>query len=95
MKIEMDTEAANALIADGSMRKAMKAMFDQLKPEAAYFAPTHGQRSGYIVFDLEDPSQLPAITEPLFQGPHAKVSFTPVMNFEDLQKGLDAVEAKK
>jgi hypothetical protein len=90
LKVQMDTEASNKMAADGSMQKVMQAMFDQLKPEAAYFSPEDGHRSAYIVFDMQDPSQMPVITEPLFQGPHAKVSFSPVMNFEDLQKGLEA-----
>jgi hypothetical protein len=35
-----------------------------LKPEAAYFfADDSGQRSGSIVFDMADPSQIPAVAE--------------------------------
>jgi hypothetical protein len=91
LKVQMDTEASNKMAADGSMQKVMQAMFDQLKPEAAYFSPDDGHRSAYIVFDMQDPSQMPVIAEPLFQGLHAKVSFAPVMNLEDLQKGLGEV----
>jgi len=40
------------------------------------------------VFDLKDPSQLPSITEPLFSSVNAKITLFPVMNQEDLQKGL-------
>ena len=89
LKVQMDTEAANKMTADGSLQKAMMSMFEQLRPEAAYFSPEDGHRGAYIVFDMQDPSQMPVISEPLFQGPHAKVSFSPVMNLEDLQKGLE------
>ena len=40
------------------------------------------------MFDLEDPSQLPSISEPLFSKMKANVQVFPVMNQEDLQKGL-------
>jgi hypothetical protein len=43
------------------------------------------------VFDLQDPSQLPSITEPLFSKVNATVEMFPVMNQEDLQKGLQQV----
>jgi hypothetical protein len=59
-----------------------------LHPEAAYFGPENGVRTAYVVFDLHDPSQLPALTEPLFSKLKATVEMFPVMNQEDLQKGL-------
>jgi hypothetical protein len=40
------------------------------------------------VFDLKEPSQLPSLTEPLFNKLNAQVEMFPVMNQEDLQNGL-------
>ena len=40
------------------------------------------------MFDLEDPSQLPTLTEPLFRNLKANIQMFPVMDREDLQKGL-------
>ena len=40
------------------------------------------------MFDLQDPSQLPSITEPLFSKMKATVQMFPVMDREGLQKGL-------
>jgi hypothetical protein len=37
---------------------------------------------------LQDPSELPSISEPLFKTFHANILLFPVMNQEDLQKGL-------
>lgn len=57
---------------------------------------TAGQRTGWIVFDMTDPSQIPEIAEPLFLNFDAAVEFVPVMNAEDLQKGLaKAASARK
>ena len=56
-----------------------------LKPEAAYsFADDDGQRSCFIVFDMKDTSQIPALAEPWFLAFNAKISLRPVMNPQDL-----------
>lgn len=49
-------------------------------------------RSAFIVFDMTDPSQLPAISEPLFSQFNARVEVFPVMNQDDLQRGLSQVQ---
>ena len=56
--------------------------------EAAYFGTENGRRTGYIVFDMVDSAQIPVIAEPLFQRAESKVEFIPVMNADDLQRGL-------
>ena len=37
---------------------------------------------------MKEPSDLPPIGEPFFQGFNARISFTPVMNVQDFQAGL-------
>lgn len=88
MKVKMGTEAGSRAIADGSMPNVMEEVLGKLRPEAAYFGPEDGIRTAFIVFDLEDPSQLPPLTEPLFGQLGATVEMFPVMDREDLQKGL-------
>jgi len=88
LKYQFDTETANRAIEDGSMATINEKMFKQMQPEAAYFAIEDGVRTGYVVFDLDDPSQIPAIAEPLFSGVNSKLTLTPVMNTDDLMKGL-------
>ena len=93
LKAQLDTEAANRAIADGSMPEAMERIMDMLQPEAAYFAPLDGKRTALIVFDLKDPSQIPVVSEPFFNVMNAKVEFTPVMTRDDLAAGLAQLEA--
>ncbi len=88
MKVRMDTEAGSRGIADGSLAQVMQETLGQLQPEAAYFGPENGFRTAFIVFDLQDPSQLPPITEPLYSTLKANIQMFPVMDQEDLQKGL-------
>lgn len=90
LKITVPVEAGNKAINDGTLPATLKALAEKLKPEAMYFTPT-GQRSAMLVFDLADTSQIPSIAEPLFENLQAQVEFHPVMNFEDLQKGLSTL----
>jgi hypothetical protein len=91
MKLQLDTEAASRAIADGSLPQLMQDTLETLRPEAAYFGPEDGVRTAFIVFDLEDPSQIPSISEPLFSKVRARIQMFPVMDREDLQKGLQQV----
>jgi len=91
LKVQMDTEAGSRAIADGSMPQLMQEMIERLHPESAYFGPEDGVRTAFIVFDLQDPSQLPAISEPFFSNVKANVKLFPVMDREDLQKGLQQI----
>ena len=93
LKFQFDTETASRAIADGSMGAINEQLFARLQPEAAYFAIEDGVRTGYVVFDLDDPSTIPAIAEPLFSGVKSKLTLSPVMNTEDLMKGLQHVAA--
>ncbi|MDX2544256.1 hypothetical protein ACOT81_21810 [Streptomyces sp. WI04-05B] len=87
-KAQFDTDKGNEGIHSGEMPKMLKETLDHLKPEAAYFGPEDGCRTCWLFIDLEDSSQIPAIAEPFFSQLGARVSFTPVMNTDDLQKGL-------
>ncbi len=88
MKVKVDTEAGSRAIQDGSLPQLMGETLGQLQPEAAYFGPEGGMRTAFIVFDLKEPSQLPALTEALFRQLKATIEVFPVMDQQDLQKGL-------
>jgi hypothetical protein len=90
LRITIPVKAGNAAINDGRLPQIMESLMEQLKPEAAYFQTHLGMRNAFIVFDLKEPSQIPQIAEPLFQGFNAAVEFAPVMNADDLRAGLEA-----
>ena len=94
MKAKMDTAAASKAIQDGRLPKVMQSVMEQLKPEAAYFGPEGGQRTAFIVFQLDDPSQLPSISEPFFSEFNATIEIFPVMDRADLERGLSALGSK-
>jgi hypothetical protein len=88
MTVEMDTEASNRAVKDGSLPKLMESVLEQLHPEAAYFTTHEGHRTAYMVFDLQETSQMVQIAEPIFGGLNAKIDWSPAMNPQELQDGL-------
>ena len=85
-------EEGNAMIKDGTIGEVLQSVMEDLKPEAAYFGDIEGGRGGYLVVNMEDASQIPAMTEPLFLAMGATVKAHPVMIPEDLQKAGPALE---
>lgn len=88
VRITLDVTASNKAIMDGSLPAIIKSTMEKLKPECSYFHTIDGNRACIMVFDMKDPSEIPAIAEPFFTQLNAKVDFCPVMNADDLQKGL-------
>jgi hypothetical protein len=88
LKVEIDTAAGSDAIQAGRLQQVMQDTLQKLRPEAAYFGPHNGRRTGFVVFDMQDPSQLPELTEPLFREFHACIEVFPVMNQDDLGRGL-------
>ena len=81
-------EKGNEAIRTGAIAETIEDLLKELTPEAAYFFADGGKRAGMMFFDMDDPSQIPQLAEPLFQRLDASVEFVPVMNAEDLRKAL-------
>jgi hypothetical protein len=93
LKMQMDVEAGNRAIKDGSFGEMLERVMGEIKPEAAYFTAIDGKRTALIFFDLEEPSQIPSIAEPFFMTVNAAIELTPAMTPEDVQKGLEQASA--
>jgi hypothetical protein len=86
LRVSIPVETGNAAIKAGTLSSTISKIVADLKPEAAYFmADDNGQRSGSIVFDMKDTSQIPSIAEPWFLAFNAKISMRPVMSPQDLE----------
>jgi hypothetical protein len=92
MTVKFDVEKSNEAIKSGKLQKVIQSALEELKPEASYFYGIDGKRGGFIVFDLKDPSQIPAAAEPWFLAFNAAVELAPCMNPEDLAKAGAGIE---
>jgi hypothetical protein len=87
LRVSIPVESGNAAAKAGTLGSTIEKILADLKPEAAYFiADDDGNRSGSIVFDMQDQSQIPSVAEPWFLAFNAKISIRPVMTPQDLAK---------
>src|SRR5215472_9768156 len=92
LKAILDTDRANAAAKAGTLGKTIQDIVAELRPEAAYFTDDHGKRTAYIIFDMRDASQIPAVAEPWFLAFKAEVEFHAVMVPKDLSKAGSSIE---
>jgi len=92
LKVNIPVEAGNAAAKAGKLGTTIQSILADLKPEAAYFTADNGQRTGFIVFEMQDASQIPAIAEPWFLAFNASMEIRPVMVPSDLAKAGGAIE---
>ena len=92
LTIRIPPEEGNAAMKDGRFMPAFQSVMEELQPEAAYFADIEGARGGYLVVNMDDASQIPAIAEPLFRGLGATVKIHPVFTLDDVPRVTEAVE---
>jgi hypothetical protein len=84
-------DRGNEMVKDGSMVGMIETLTKKIKPEAAYFFPEGGERSGMMFFEMKSSSEIPGIVEVLFQAAEANVDLVPVMNHADLKKALKSL----
>ena len=92
LKVSIPTAIGNERIVDGSLGKTIESILNDINPEAAYFCEEHGARTGIIVCNVKDESEIPAIAEPWFLAFDAQVEFHPAMTLADLKKAGPGLE---
>jgi len=56
LKVNIPVESGNAAAKAGKLGTTIQSILAELKPEAAYFTADNGQRTGFIVFEMQDGS---------------------------------------
>jgi len=92
LKAAMCTEKANAAVRDGTLGKTIQGILEQIKPEAAYFSDADGKRTAYLICNITEAAQIPALAEPWFLALNAAVEMHAVMVPEDLAKAGPALD---
>ena len=93
MKVTIPVEDGNAAVIAGTLGSTIGSILGDLKPESVYFAEENGARTGFVVVNVENASQIPALAEPWFLAFNAKVELHPAMNVEDLKNSASAMES--
>ncbi len=93
LKIKIPTVAGDRAVSDHHFGPKMHAVLKEFGAEAAYFTTVDGHRGAYIVVNMTDVSQMPAIAEPFFLWFNATVEVFPVMLAEDLEKAGPSIAA--
>ncbi len=92
LRVSIPVAEGNAALRAGTFGPTIERILADLKPEAVYFyADDNGNRAGSIVFDLKDPSQIPAVAEPWFFAFNAEISMRPVMAPQDLVAAMPSI----
>lgn len=92
VKFWIPVSEGNELVKTGKIGEKFHALMEDYKPEAAYFFPENGVRSGFMIVNVTDSSDLVKVAESFWFGLRAEISVTPVMNGDDLGKGLGGIE---
>jgi hypothetical protein len=93
MKVTIPNEFGNGLLKDPKFGSKMQEILAEVKAEAAYFTTICGNRGAYIIVNMDNASQMPAIAEPFFFWLKAEIDFIPVMTPEDLGKAGPVIAA--
>jgi hypothetical protein len=92
VKVNIPVDAGNAAARAGKLGETIQSILRDLKPEAAYFTDDNGQRTAFIILEMRDASEIPAIAEPWFLAFNASIEIHPVMLPDDLAKAGGAID---
>jgi hypothetical protein len=91
VEFTVPTQHGNEIVRSGKIDKVLKKLGEEFKPEAMYFYPADGCRAGCIFLQTDNPAVGAAVGERLWFGLQAEIKVTPVMNAEELRKGLSDI----
>ncbi|MEP1575865.1 hypothetical protein [Roseibium album] len=88
MTFKIPTEAGNKAGARHTIGAAIEKLIADTGAQDAYFYMKDGMRAGTIYFEETDQANLTRFNEPLMESLGAQIDIMPVLNLEDLKRGL-------
>jgi hypothetical protein len=95
VNIILPIEPFNSLVRAGKAGEILGRIIEDIKPESIYFSEQEGCRGAFMVVEVSDASQIPAIAEPWFLNFEASCEFRIAMTPDDLMKADLAKLASK
>ena len=86
VKVTLPIDEGNEAIRDGSIMEKLQRIVEDAQPEAMYFTIEEGQRTQYLVVNVDDVKDLPNLAEPWWLLFSADVSVSPVFTLEDMKQ---------
>ncbi len=95
LTVKLPVDPFNTAVRDGNVGKTIARILDKTKPETVYFTEFDGRRGAFMIYNVDNPSQIPSLAEPWFLNFNAECHFQIAMNPDDLQKaGLEELGKK-
>ncbi|WP_305987268.1 hypothetical protein [Roseibium sp. MMSF_3544] len=88
MTFKIPTQAGNRAGEQHNIGTAIDKLIADTGASEAYFYMQDGMRAGTIFFEEADQANLPRYNEPLMESLGAQIDIVPVLNLEDLKRGL-------
>jgi len=88
MTFRIPTEAGNRAGAQHTIGQAIEKLIADTGATDAYFFMQDGMRAGVVFFEESDQANLPRYNEPLMESLGAQIAIQPVLNLDDLKRGL-------
>jgi hypothetical protein len=95
LRVVMPIEPFNAMTKKGTVGKVLGKILEDLKPEAAYFTLTDGERTLLAVININKPGDYVKYAEPFFLQFDAECSFDIILTPEELKtSGIEEIGKK-
>jgi hypothetical protein len=92
VKFRIPTESGTAALKSGRIGQLLPQLLEELKPEAAYFYPEDGLRSGHFIVDASDGKDVLSICERFWFALGGEAQMIPVMTPQDIQSALGSID---
>lgn len=95
LRVVMPLEPFNSMVKKGTVGKNLEKIMGDLKPEAAYFTLTDGQRTLLMAININKPSDYVKYAEPFFLQFDAECSYDIVLTPDELKSsGIEEMGKK-
>jgi hypothetical protein len=85
LQVEMPNEPFNTYVREGTAGQKIGNILEETQPESIYFTEVDGHRGAVAIYNIDKPSDVPAIAEPYYLTFNASVRFSVAMAPEDLK----------